>query len=1024
MAYRREKMNAAVNQLSKYFGLQTTSDLAKKAAELKLQGELNPSNTAKIETVSNVVKEIASLFLDNTDGAYSTIELIKQINQKVRGILNPIEREKARKDIAELFEIYFKDTIEEGKLESAESLDNSFYSSINSILDYDETQDQINRINTNGQNPTKSRPSLSLMLSNTNQISLTSRNASPVVIFMNGIPNVEMSRATPYVNVEIYTPAGTSEDNSNRVKNLSLSKFLVGAEQLNGGSTPLSVMVNGDTISGQNASRNPISDVYTVAGMEIFTSPQTLVNADFSNARTLSSTQRLDKFQPFLSLQSLSINVRPSTGMMSYKTADMVMVLHDRSRMSEIANFIRADLYGTTEIMLEYGWAHPDGEKIGNSDNAYGDLINGMRVKEKYGIVNSSFTFGSDNSVSITLALAMRGGVEFSTELIASDGINVGNTLKEIEDLQKTIGDYRARLFQDGPVVQEVRGIQILDAAQDALNYVSFNGEVRKELANFKESLSKSTPQAKELIRALENLFGSATAGGRARGKSVGGRNTNGQPALVDRIKKSVIDGVKEKMLKMARTPDPFIKDTSNATVRKNNRKGRLVEQPKNKQQAQQVKQFLRENDIPGLANTRISIAKLFLLFVGEPLVNTGKFDDVQLVFYPFNKNAGFASQINIANFTVDSTYFAREYARYRLERISRSGNMTLKEFLMFISEIIIDDPAAESYGLYDAGGALFRQIPASDGSAVRVEAVDDPPSHIQRMENLLKDFGGVFKMPQVDLYAECLPEKTPPEDGVDFNSRTRRTVLKIHIFDRQASQYDTVNSINASLRNETFETIEELPPLGNEENVNTGVVKANASQKKTILEAARNLQMLERIPNTEPPMYRIRGSIDKLKDFIYSTTPYLIYGAAGSNIISANLSSIQNSALNTVNLLRSFRSSEIEPNGENPGGLPMRIIPTELSMTTMGCPIIDFAQQFFVDFQTGTTADNLYAVVGLTHNIGQGEFTTSIKFAPLDSYARYMSFVDRVKNATNYLKSIDSSEVSAAGLNTLNPIR
>ena len=55
-----------------------------------------------------------------------------------------------------------------------------------------------------------------------------------------------------------------------------------------------------------------------------------------------------------------------------------------------------------------------------------------------------------------------------------------------------------------------------------------------------------------------------------------------------------------------------------------------------------------------------------------------------------------------------------------------------------------------------------------------------------------------------------------------------------------------------------------------------------------------------------------------------------------------------------------------------------VKVIPASLSVTTFGCPLIEYGQQYFMDLQTGTTADNLYAVTNITHTLGAGKFDTS----------------------------------------------
>jgi hypothetical protein len=151
--------------------------------------------------------------------------------------------------------------------------------------------------------------------------------------------------------------------------------------------------------------------------------------------------------------------------------------------------------------------------------------------------------------------------------------------------------------------------------------------------------------------------------------------------------------------------------------------------------------------------------------------------------------------------------------------------------------------------------------------------------------------------------------------------------------------------------------------------------------------------------------MYRIRGGTPVLKEFLRRTMPYIIFGAQGTTIKQANLTSIQDAALSTVNMLRSYQNSQTDANGEQPGGLPLQIIPCELSLTTFGCPFIDFAQQFFIDFQTGTSVDNIYGVVGISHRIAPGEFNTEARLAPLDAYGTYRSLIERVNNAALALR-------------------
>jgi len=95
--------------------------------------------------------------------------------------------------------------------------------------------------------------------------------------------------------------------------------------------------------------------------------------------------------------------------------------------------------------------------------------------------------------------------------------------------------------------------------------------------------------------------------------------------------------------------------------------------------------------------------------------------------------------------------------------------------------------------------------------------------------------------------------------------------------------------------------------------------------------------------------------------------------------------------------MMRSPGADGADAQGTRDSGLPMRVSPTSLSIETFGCPLFNFGQQIFFDFGTGTTADNIYAVVGIDHTIGPGEFKTSVKLIQLDTWGKFESMIDTV---------------------------
>lgn len=132
--------------------------------------------------------------------------------------------------------------------------------------------------------------------------------------------------------------------------------------------------------------------------------------------------------------------------------------------------------------------------------------------------------------------------------------------------------------------------------------------------------------------------------------------------------------------------------------------------------------------------------------------------------------------------------------------------------------------------------------------------------------------------------------------------------------------------------------------------------------------------------------------TFDKVKRQISKFVPTIIYGSNGTLIKSLNYGSEQDAMLSTIMMLRNKTDDEnvTNVNGSSKGDLPLRVIPGQLSISTMGCPLLEYMQQYFVDLGTGTTIDNLYNITGISHNFSPGSFISEIKFTFADAYGKY----------------------------------
>lgn len=989
---------AALNSVGKYYNVPTMREVSETVALQQFVGTRTvvPNNEFRPPTeLTNYIDAI----INTSNGVYpiagSNANLLSRLN-----------------------EILLNTTNDNRSVTAAENFVKIFYPSNNTVSPYQNLSNiafpLIGRmVGRNNQTPTSPWSKCSVLLINNANISPANKNTELLTVYLNGIPTMEFSRAVPFVDIRFHT-ARSALDGDRRINALSLYKILEGAVRASGVG---SALVAANTIPGrvgQNSSNGLIHE----AGVELFSTPTAFVNMNTNreiDALARRAQTVLDPTRPALSFKSLTIDVQPTVGLFSFKTGKAEFILHDSSRLSEVADFIKPDLYSNIELVIEYGWSHPDNPLT--TTNPFSILLNCTRTIEKFMIRNTSFTFDEQNQVNITLDIAMKGGTDIESELISTASERSVNAMRRIEQIAAMISQYRQRVFRGGTPQQqalggrtrEIRGTQILDAAQDFANNIRLTPELATALSEFETSLNRSVQSseassdirssAQSLSAALRNLYGQRTGRERTQG------------ATQD-LSTSVQAEIREKLDEMLRPSsiDPMLP----ANMQIPDRDGRLVSvlRPRAEQSGRRTEGTPRRGGAITSTVAQInanfqgrqrfvSLAKLLTQFVSIPLAATGKYDEVQLLFYPFNESAGFANRINIGQFVVDVNFFFENLVRYRLENISRSAGINLKDFMSFIASTIIDDPAAAPYGI----DSLYEQVTNRETGQTQLRARYNSVEFQTRLENRLRSRtpNGEFKMPQVVCYIEAQPART----SLDAQPDITKTILRLHIFDKQNSLYAGQAAILAASRNTTLNSIASIPNATDGE---PGIHESRQQLYANIIERARHDNgLITNIGTPTEPVFVINKGQEAIKNFVMQTMPYIIRGIQGSAIKTANMTSMQNAELSTVNMLRSLRAGPIRANNEQPGGLPLSIIPCELSVNTIGCNLFEFGQQIFIDMKTGTTADNIYGVNGLSHKIEPGSFQTDIKFVPLDAYGRYSSFIERINQASTYLSFLSS---------------
>ena len=836
-----------------------------------------------------------------------------------------------------------------------------------------------------------------IILSNSRFVNPAVRSAENAQLFLNSIPTIVMSRCVPYLSVEMVFDRPVSS----RLASPSLMKFLLGSQDTSTfapGSAD-EMMVNGNTVARgvttiDNSDPSKEKRDVTVAGMEMFTSPQTLINAN-----PLPEGNRyvpvIDPFRPLMSIEGVTINITPTVGLYSYKKASLTITLHDRSRLSEIADLIQPLVYTKTTVWLTYGWRHP-----AESDNPYAAFINGnMLVREAYGIVNSSYEFGAAGQVTITLELFTKGSRELKEVRLTSLQGSALEVENKIRALAEQISSLRKKLKLDPPtgLNREIRAHQLLNAAEEAtfpdLNTI----EVRDAIKQLETSLLAGT---NTIDVAAANALKSAI-------KQYYDRDAKSKKFVYELQRENAIaTNIAKLMESINMGPDPFAIFGDKESLR----------QKELKQTAPNpfAKIYDDYNTSPKGAKSRttrkptlVSFGKIFSTMMAKALNVVPGADELQMFFYTFNDQAGKASNQNMAEFPIDMSVFMAAVKNYALEK--KSAAITVEEFIQLLTESQLQDPRGPGYGLY----ASYQPYDPKDKAPALKKGAD---KNYDTLLSKINDGRGPFKMPTIEVYIESTyraPKGRPYDllshfQGSQLAEFKRPTtgqfarVIRVHVFDRQVDPYPLATTM---LRSDdgTGSVLVNREALDAElkDKTKKSILSQGISNLPT--EIKENLGISENqglILNTE------QGNF-KIKQFVSSLIPTLTYGTNASNIKQASVSTKQDPNLTAVQMLgnKAGRPGVTQPNGAGTGGLPLRVIPSAVSLTTQGCPIINFAQLFFIDFNTGTTIDNVYGVTGLTHTIGPGKFESQMQMTFYDAYGRYES-------ATSLLKTVENMDV------------
>lgn len=959
--------------------------------------------------------------------------------------------------------------------------------------------------------------SLTYVLVDSPIVDLKMRRADKADVFLNYMPTLITSQLIPYLEVEFCQTrvAPTSVAESSRVEVMGQLRFLLGAEEIGkdtvdkqfyDASIKKSTLTQGPprnnlalrsmtrdaksgfTVGGKASTKSLVDatspsagaapDVsqkfLTSTGMDLFMMPQTLVNMDYDQTSNPRFNQVLNPVLPFGSIISATIDVKSSVGVMSYKTATLVLKIFDRSRLVEIADFINPKLYKSSTVWLTYGWRAPTSYRSEDPINpvrTYYDFVNeNMLIREAYGVMNTSMTIENDGTVSVTLSLYTKGGINI---LETSDTLS-----KSYNDLEETLNQDLMRLselarklglqaFVD--VGKDLRGTTLMAAAIGgdliSLDYTSLVQERKAINENLDPIIKQGGQQAADaqaFVSLINKLYISEGEASAVKGDG------KAELAITQEQRQLAIGLARDRFSEMSRLDDLFGYTKEVAPGEPNTGKNllsgefnplrRILDNLSDKGRAVTEDPASAGTSTPPYGT--VSFGRLFAYYfsqIARSLSEGSIVDEFQVVFYRLNDFAGKAGGINLAEFPIDMYTLEKSYAKRVQEQ--KGERMSFNLFLEVVRESQFGDVRSKAYGFRD----LYNFDPKTKELVIKSGNEKELASRTLRNDNR----GAPFTLPAVEFYVEVGYKDASGSVVVDlldaFDIFTfgpdksslphdQYRIMRIHVYDRAASPHTTAARILRSpegyieVNDEYIESIAGMQRQEDGAFTNESLLRLNrlrqifanaqaaVAQQKTSsdqMEALDKSITGELLKSENKDLLKFAGgsfdakksfrfmsfrdgkyaSFEKVKEQISRLVPTISIGSQGSSVTNVSYSTNQEALLSTIMMLRSPGSSQTTstPNGSADGDLPLRVIPGQLSLNTLGCPIVEYMQQFFIDLGTGTTVDNLYNVTGLTHTITKGKFESQFKFTFADAYGQYegaQNIVDSLTSKLSYLSA------------------
>ena len=220
------------------------------------------------------------------------------------------------------------------------------------------------------------------------------------------------------------------------------------------------------------------------------------------------------------------------------------------------------------------------------------------------------------------------------------------------------------------------------------------------------------------------------------------------------------------------------------------------------------------------------------------------------------------------------------------------------------------------------------------------------------------------------------------------------KNIMRIHIYDGK-SKPNALQTFLSNLNHEPAINIDEIDigtddSLAGQESDPTTLTAEQAARNELVASLIANgmATVHETVDIHGTPKQRliVNTQSHHLKETIKKIMSSITYGVEGTAINKASMSMLSDANIQAHFLLQTQRGdrSNIENSTNvNASNSAEKIMPANISLDMMGCPLLRYGQEYFIDFDTNTDLDNVYAMTKITHTISPGVFKTSVQLKP-----------------------------------------